>query len=217
MPTCLFRHWNANDLQFAVLTIDARFNLWLIPIVCTQLQLNLRTAVHHVPSYVTNYYQRRAVANIDSTLSSSGRPGTETILFGHTITELELMHSNFSNERDGSQDERQSTPAAVPTSAQGPPRRTGKKTLTVPPADFCTGKEASVLAIAFHGISETPSRHSLALPLQGDPPLGAPASNQQVGAQVGRRREPGVSQTPQPSPEDENARQGSPCLSAMAL
>ena len=100
ISTYSFQHCNTEDLQFAVITTDARFNMWLVPMVCIQLQLNLRNAIHHIPSYVTNYYQRQVVGGLNRRL---GQAGVDTLSFGRTATGLELRDGNFSTGSEGGQ------------------------------------------------------------------------------------------------------------------
>ena len=70
--------------------MEGRFITWVVAVTCAQLQLNLRSAVYHVPGYTTSYYQNQT--SIDTPNDKCGpprRPGIETIIFGGTATELE--------------------------------------------------------------------------------------------------------------------------------
>jgi len=78
--------------------------VWLIAVVCAQLQLNLRNAVHHVPEYITTYYQQQAVVGAPNNArgASPTRSGTgvDTLVFGHSATEFEQQYVNSSTETE---------------------------------------------------------------------------------------------------------------------
>lgn len=164
--------------------------MWLVPMVCTQLQLNLRNATHHVPDYVTNYYRRRPV---HGGFDSSHRPGTDTLIFSRTVTEIERGYGNFSIGSEGGQDGRHNSPSIVPTSAQGPERNTGKKgdTVHVPSVDLCTGMQQSPSTATTY--IEIPSPDNLDSSSRADSTRNASGSHQRVEVQVECDHETGVS------------------------
>jgi hypothetical protein len=128
--------------------------VWLIAVACAQLQLNLRNAVHHVPEYITTYYQRQAVVGTpDARRDSPTRPctGVDTLIFGHSTTEFEQQYHNSLTKREIEQ-EKQRNPHAIQlitTSVQ--------EKDTAPSAEF-TGKQAS---IPLNDMSGVPSSRDL--------------------------------------------------------
>ena len=155
--------------------------------VCTQLQLNLRNATYHVPDYVTDYYRRRAV---NGGFDSSHRPGTGTLIFSRTVTEIERGYGNFSIGSEGGQDERHHSPSTVPTSAQGPQRNTEKKGEKVH-ADLRTGMQQSPSTATTY--IEIPSPDNFDSSSRADSTRNTSGSHQRVEVQVECNNETGVS------------------------
>ena len=87
--------------------MEGRFVIGIVTVTCAQMQLNLRTAVYHVPDYVTTYYRRHdPVVGLNDRINSPRRPGIETLIFGGTSTELEYEHRSSSTESEVEQEGR---------------------------------------------------------------------------------------------------------------
>jgi len=62
--------------------VEGRFLIAVVTVTCAQMLLNLRTAVYHVPDYVTTYYlQQCVVVDVNGTINSPHRPGTDTLIY----------------------------------------------------------------------------------------------------------------------------------------
>jgi len=111
---------------------------------CAQLQLNLRTAVYHVPSYVTTYYQQQTVVvGTSGRINPPHRPGLETLIFGGTATELEHKYGNSPTETDDEQEEDNFNALEFATTSV---RTMGKQEkFSALSIDLSTGKQGSVL------------------------------------------------------------------------
>lgn len=113
---------------------------------CAQLQLNLRTAVHHAPDYDTTCNQQQAAfEDLDGRLDSTYRPGVDTLVFGGSTTELEHKHGNSSIESGLGQGDQHRPPETelATTSAQITQRNTGTmEDIITPSTDFGAGKHA---------------------------------------------------------------------------
>jgi len=87
--------------------MEGRLIIVVVTVTCAQMQLNLRTAVYHVPDYVTTYYQQQGpVVGLNGRINSPRRPGIDTYIFGGTSTELEYEHRNSSTESEIEQEGR---------------------------------------------------------------------------------------------------------------
>ena len=134
---------------------------------CAQLQLNLRTAVYHVPDYVTTYYQQQEVlVALSGRVESLHRPGIDTLIFGGTATELEHKYGNRPIEGEVEQEERNRSRAIglVTTSVHVPQGM--RKKATAPSADFSARKQGPLLsqlrrANSFQGSPSHSSRHTV--------------------------------------------------------
>ncbi len=146
MPTFFFQHWNTNNPKLVIITIEGRFVTWVVAVTCAQLQLNLRTAVHHAPDYDTTCRQQRATfEELDGRLDSSYRPGVDTLVFGGTTTECEHKHGNSSIESEVEQGERICPPATelATTLVHIKQSSTGtKEDIITASTDFGAGKQA---------------------------------------------------------------------------
>ena len=122
--------------------MEGRFITWVVAVTCAQLQLNLRSAVYHVPGYTTSYYQNQTSIDIPNDKRDPlHRPGIETIIFGGTATELEQKCGTPSSESEiGEEGQHYSHDIELVTTSVHVPQ--GKKpTLIAAPADFGTGKQ----------------------------------------------------------------------------
>lgn len=115
--------------------MDGQFLTWTVAITCTQMQLNLRTAVYHVPTYATTFYQQRTLARALESGDNPSRqpPGVETLLFGGTASELERKYNRSSTD-SGMEPEEQYASNALATHSVHPQ---GK--IDFPAVDFSTG------------------------------------------------------------------------------
>ena len=137
--------------------MEGRFVIGVVTVTCAQMQLNLRTAVYHVPDYVTTYYrQQDPVVGLNSRTNYPRRPGIDTLIFGGTATELEYEHHNSSTESEVEQKGRHgSHMIELVTASQGEKNR-----ITLPSVGFrhaANLKPASLLpqlrrAKSFHGL-----------------------------------------------------------------
>ena len=131
------------------------------------MQLNLRSAVYHVPGYITSYYQNQASVDIpNGRHDPPRRPGVDTVIFGGTATELEQKRGFFSVEREIGEEGRHYTHTIelVTTSVHVPQ---GKKPNPVTAsADVSTGKQSP--------LSPQLGRAS---PFQASPSLSLPHNN----------------------------------------
>ena len=85
--------------------MEGRLTIGVVTMACAQMQLNLRTAVYHVPDYVMTYYQNQGpVVGLNGRINSPRRPGIDTRIFGGTATELEHEHRNSSTESEVEQE-----------------------------------------------------------------------------------------------------------------
>lgn len=113
---------------------------------CAQLQLNLRTAVHHASDYDTTcHHQQATFEELDGRLDSTCRPGVDTLVFGETTTEYEHKHGNSSIESGVEQGERTCPPATELATAPVhiTQRSTGtKEDIITASTDFGAGKQA---------------------------------------------------------------------------
>lgn len=107
------------------------------------MQLNLRSAVYHIPGYITSYYQNQTSIDIpNSRRDLPRRPGLDTIIFGGTATELEQKGGTPSSESEIGEEEEQhySHDIELVTTSVCVPQ--GKKLkLIAASADFGTGKQ----------------------------------------------------------------------------
>ena len=142
------------------------------------MQLNLRTAVYHVPDYVTTYYKRQAIVeSLNGRFNPPHRPGVDTLIFGSTVTELEHRHRDSSSESEVEQEGRHNSHAIelVTPSVHVPPKATGrKKRIISSSVDFRTGKQASLLpqprrANSFQGSPSHSLRHGVGIIVTSSP------------------------------------------------
>ena len=107
------------------------------------MQLNLRSAVYHVPGYITSYYQNQASVDISKGRHDPPRrPGVDTMIFGGTATEPGQKSGLFSVEREIGEEGRHYTHTIelVTTSVHVPQEK--KPNLVTASADVSTGKQS---------------------------------------------------------------------------
>lgn len=145
MSTFIFQHWNTNNLKLVIITIEGRFVTWVVAVTCAQLQLSLRTAVHHAQDYDTACHQQDPFEELDGRLDSTYRPGVDTLVFGDNTTELEHKQGDSSMESGVEQGERTCPPATelATTPVHITQRSTGtKEDIITAPTDFGAGNQA---------------------------------------------------------------------------
>lgn len=123
--------------------MEGRFAPWVVAVTCSQLQLNLHTAVQHdSDSAATCYQQQAGFSGLDGRLDSPYQPGVDTRMFT-TTTELEHKDINPSIENEVEQGQRCYSPA-IELATAPVRRRTTEKAIALS-ASFETGKQTSSL------------------------------------------------------------------------
>ena len=126
--------------------MEGRFITCIIAVTCAQLQLNLRTAVHHAQDYDSTCHQQGTFEELDGRLDSTYRPGVDTLVFGGgTTTDHEHKQGDSSIENGVEQGERTRPPATelATTPVHITQRSTGTNEDTITaPTEFGAGTQA---------------------------------------------------------------------------